>query len=329
MAVAFDVVGVGNAIVDILAPATDAFLADQAIPKGAMVLIEQERADQLTGLFQNARTIPGGSGANTLAGVASLGGRGGYIGKVGDDALGALFTRDFNAAGVAFDTPAHPGGPGTARCLIAVTPDGQRSMSTFLGCSTLLDERDLDRDRLASASIVFLEGYLFDREEAKHAFVHAAEIAAANGRKTALTLSDLFCVHRHRESFRQLVKHHADILFANEAEIMALYEVETFEEAVAAVRAECEIVALTRSEKGSVVMRGGEIVSVPAAPVAQVIDTTGAGDLYAAGFLYGLATGRELAACGALGSLAAAEVISHWGPRPEVSLAALAAERGL
>jgi sugar/nucleoside kinase (ribokinase family) len=329
MAAAFDVVGVGNAIVDVLAPVTDAFLLEQAIPKGAMNLIEEDRADALTALFQNSRIIPGGSGANTLAGVASLGGRGGYIGKVGADDLGALFARDFNAGGVAFDTPAHAGGPGTARCLIAVTPDGQRSMSTFLGCSTLLDERDLDRDRLASAAIVFLEGYLFDREEAKRAFVHAAEIAASNGRKTALTLSDLFCVDRHRESFRHLVKHHTDILFANEAEIMALYEVETFEEAVATVRAECETVALTRSEKGSVVMRGGEIVSVPAAPVAQVIDTTGAGDLYAAGFLYGLATGRELAACGALGSLAAAEVISHWGPRPEVSLAALAAERGL
>jgi sugar/nucleoside kinase (ribokinase family) len=329
MSAAYDVVGVGNAIVDLLAPVTDAFLADQSIPKGGMTLIDEPRADALTGLFHEPRTIPGGSGANTLAGVASLGGRSGYIGKVADDALGALFRRDFNAGGVAFETPSHAGGPGTARCLIAVTPDGQRSMSTFLGCSTLLDEKDLDRAMLASAQIVFLEGYLFDRDEAKAAFVHAAEIAAANGRKTALTLSDLFCVERHRESFRHLVKHHADILFANEAEIMALYQVETFDAALAAATADCGIVALTRSEKGSVVARDGEVVTVPAAPVTQVVDTTGAGDLYAAGFLYGLATGRELAACGALGSLAAAEVISHGGPRPEVSLAALAAERGL
>lgn len=325
----FDVVGVGNAIVDVLAPVDDRFLTDHDIAKGAMTLIDQDRAEALYAAFPPSHVIPGGSGANTLAGVASLGGKGAYVGKTADDQLGQQFRHDFNAGGVFFDTPAHVGGPSTARCLIAVTPDGQRSMSTFLGCSTLLGPDDLDPELIGSGAVVFLEGYLFDRPEAKAAFVRAAEIAAAKGRKVALTLSDLFCVERHRESFRHLVANHVDILFANEAEILSLYQKGTIESAFAMARADCGFVAVTRSEKGSILARDGEVVEVPAAPVDKVVDTTGAGDLYAAGVLHGYATGRELATCGALGSLAAAEIISHFGPRPETSLAVLAAARGL
>jgi len=329
MTIRYDVLGVGNAIVDVIASTNDAFLTEHGIPKGAMNLIDEQRATSLYGAMPAAKEVSGGSAANTLAGIASLSGRGAYIGKVANDQLGEIFRHDLNAIGVEYNTSPHLNGPSTARCLIAVTPDGERSMSTFLGCSPLLTADDLDKDRISAAGIVFLEGYLFDQEEAKAAFVRAAEYARAASRHTALTLSDLFCVDRHRASFRHLVAHHIDILFANESEIIALYEAANFEEAFAAARADCRIVAVTRSEKGSVLARGEEIVSVPAFPVEKVVDTTGAGDLYAAGVLYGLATGRELEACGLLGSLAAAEVISHYGPRPETNLAALASQHGL
>jgi sugar/nucleoside kinase (ribokinase family) len=326
----FDVCGVGNAIVDLLSPASDQFLKDNNINKGTMSLIFDEAdAQRLLSVMGEATTVAGGSGANTLAGIGALGGRGAYIGKVADDRIGRIFRESFPQTGVHFDTPAHVGGPPSAYCLINVTPDGERSMSTYLGCSPLITADDLDPALIAEAQIVFLEGYLFDADEAKAAFVRAAEIARAAGRKVALTLSDLFCVNRHGPSFRHLVANHIDILFANEVEIMALYDAATFDDALAAARADCDFVALTRSEKGSVLARGDEVVHVAAEPVDKVVDATGAGDLYAAGVLFGIATGRELEACGTLGSLAAAECISHMGPRPLVSLAALAAARGL
>jgi sugar/nucleoside kinase (ribokinase family) len=330
MTLQFDVCGVGNALVDVIAPASDAFLAEHKIAKGAMTLIFDEPAvETLYATMAPGKEVSGGSAANTLAGVASFGARAAYIGKVANDQLGNVFTHDLNAGGVTYDTPPRSGGPSTGRCLINVTPDGQRSMSTFLGCSPLLTSEDLDGHKLARAGIVFLEGYLFDAPEAKAAFVKAAQIAHDNQGKVALTLSDLFCVDRHKEAFRDLVANHIDILFANEAEVIALYNAKDFETALSAARADCEFVALTRSEKGSVLARGGEVVSVTADPIDKVVDTTGAGDLYAAGVLFGVATGRDLETCGKLGSLAAGEVISHYGARPEVSLAELAAKRGL
>jgi sugar/nucleoside kinase (ribokinase family) len=330
MELKYDVCGVGNAIVDLIAPASDAFLAEHNITKGAMTLIfDEAQVEKLHSSMAAAKTVSGGSGANTIAGIASLGGNAAYIGKVSNDALGDLFTKEINEIGVAYDTDRHVGSPATARCMINVTPDGQRSMCTYLGCSPLMDEKDLDEAKIGASKILFLEGYLFDREEAKSAFVTAAEIAKKHGRKVALTLSDLFCVSRHKESFLQLVKNHIDILFANESEILALYDTEDFDVAVARASADCEIVALTRSEKGSVIVGNGETIIVPAEPIDKVVDTTGAGDLYAAGVLYGLATGRELETCGKLGSMCAFEIISHYGPRPEQSLAQMAKVREL
>jgi sugar/nucleoside kinase (ribokinase family) len=324
----YDVVAVGNAIIDILKTVPDSFLLEENIAKGAMTLIEEERADHLTARLADAVVAAGGSAANTMTGVSSFGGSTGYIGKVANDELGARFTTEFRAAGVAFSTPPRPAPPGTARCLIAVTPDGQRSMSTYLGASTLLTAGDLDAALIRSAETLFLEGYLFDRDEAKAAFVRAAEIARAAGRQVALTLSDTFCVDRHRESFRHLVSGHVDILFANEAEILSLYESPDLGAAVESARGACPLVAITRSEVGSLIATREETVEVKAHPVAQVVDTTGAGDQYAAGFLFGHARKRPLAECGALASLAAAEVISHMGPRPEENLRALALKRG-
>lgn len=325
----YDVVAVGNAIIDIIQTVPDAFLESESIAKDAMTLIDEARADHLTAAFSSAVVAAGGSAANTVTGVASFGGRAGYIGKVADDELGARFTREFRAAGVTFGTPPRGGPPGTARCLIAVTPDGHRSMNTYLGASTLLEPNDIDAALIQQGAITFLEGYLFDRDEAKAAFVKAAEIARAAERKVALTLSDLFCVERHRDSFRHLVAGHVDILFANEREILALYQTEDLNAAIETARDECPIVAVTRSEHGSVIAAGPEVFHVAAVPVDRVLDTTGAGDQYAAGFLFGYARARHLPECGALASLAAAEVISHMGPRPETSLKALAAEAGL
>lgn len=329
MSARFDVVGVGNAIVDILETVPESFLAEHAIAKDAMTLIDEARADELTGLFKSAVIAAGGSAANTVTGVASFGGAAGYIGKVADDDLGRRFTEAFRAEGVRFNTPPRALPPGTARCLIAVTPDGHRSMNTYLGASTLLNSSDLDAQLIQAGAVTFLEGYLFDRDEAKSAFVKAAEHAAAADRKVALTLSDTFCVERHRTSFRHLVAGHIDILFANEAEILNLFETTDVADALAQARSVCPIVAVTRSAKGSIIAHGAQTTEVAAAPVAKVVDTTGAGDLYAAGFLFGFARGRSMAECGALGSLAAAEVISHMGPRPETSLARLAAAAGL
>lgn len=324
----YDVVAVGNAIIDILKAVPDAFLAEENIAKGAMTLIDEDRADHLTARMADAVVAAGGSAANTMTGVASFGGRAGYIGKVAQDELGARFTQEFRAAGVMFDTPARAGPPGTARSLIAVTPDGQRSMNTYLGASTLLSSTDIDAALIQAGETLFLEGYLFDRDEAKAAFVRASEIAHAARRKVALTLSDRFCVDRHRESFRHLVKGHIDILFSNESEITGLYENDDLGDALDAARKECPLVIVTRGEHGSLIAARDETVEVKPMPVASVVDSTGAGDQYAAGFLFGHAKGRTLAECGALASLAAAEVISHMGPRPETNLRALALQSG-
>jgi sugar/nucleoside kinase (ribokinase family) len=324
MTAKYDVVAVGNAIIDVIKSVSDALLDQENIAKGAMTLIDDARANHLTSLFAGATVAAGGSAANTATGIASFGGTAAYIGKVADDDLGAQFTREFRGAGVAFETPARRAPPGTARSLIGVTPDGQRSMNTYLGASTLLDTSDIDAGLIRSGATLFLEGYLFDRDEAKAAFVHAAEIARSVERKVALTLSDKFCVDRHRVSFQHLVAGHVDILFSNEAEILSLYETADLGEALATARRNCPVVIVTRSEKGSLIAADTQTVEVAPIPVARVVDTTGAGDQYAAGFLYGYAKARTLAECGALASLAASEVISHVGPRPETNLRALA-----
>ena len=329
MEAVLDVVGIGNAIVDVIAQADDAFLARQGLTKGAMQLIDAARAEALYAAMGPTLEMSGGSAGNTLAGIASLGGKGAYIGKVREDELGRVFAHDMRAIGVHFDTAPLAEGPPTARSLILVTPDAQRTMNTFLGACVELGPEDVAPDLVAAARVTYLEGYLFDPPRAKAAFQKAAELAHAAGRKVSLTLSDAFCVGRYRTEFRALIEGHVDILFANEAEITALYQTSHFDEALAAVRGHCEIAALTRSERGSVVVTKDETHAVPAVRIDQLVDTTGAGDLYAAGFLYGLTHGSELAAAGRLGSLAAAEVIGHYGARPETSLRELAARAGL
>ena len=320
----YDVVGLGNAIVDIIAGVDEAFLADHDIRKNGMTLIDGDRAQMLTTAATDARELSGGSGANTIAGIASFGGNAAYIGKVADDRLGDVFRKDMLAEGVAFDTDPLVGGPATACSIIFVTPDGARSMNTFLGASTLFTASDVDEALIRDSRITYLEGYLFDRDEAKTAFVHASEVAKAAGREVALTLSDSFCVDRHRDSFRHLIRNHVDILFANEDELKSLYETDDFDAAVDALKADAALAAVTRSEKGSVVISTtDELVTTKAVPNVSVIDTTGAGDQYAAGFLFGYSRGRPLAECARLGHLAAAEVISHYGPRPEEAYATL------
>jgi sugar/nucleoside kinase (ribokinase family) len=313
-------VAVGNALVDILAPAGDDFIEYQknayGMEKGAMTLIEKDRATELYNQIGPAIESSGGSAANTMAGFASFGGAGGFIGKVSDDILGKIFKHDLRSMGVTFNTPPLPGSPPTGRCIILVTPDAQRTMNTFLGASVELDENDIDRDLIASGAITYLEGYLFDKEKAKKSFYKAAEYAHAAGRKVALTLSDPFCVGRHREDFLKLVDKYVDILFANEEEIKSLYQTRTFEEAADQITAHCEVAALTRSEKGAVIVSKGKQIVIPAHPVEKVVDTTGAGDQFAAGFLYGISLNMNLEKCGLLGSMAASEVISHMGPRP-------------
>jgi sugar/nucleoside kinase (ribokinase family) len=327
---AYGVLGIGNAIVDVVSRCDDGFLDAQGIAKGAMTLIDEARAEALYAAMGPAVEVSGGSAGNTMAAYASLVGPGGptgaFIGKVRNDQLGAVFGHDIRAAGVAFATPPAAEGPPTARCLILVTPDAQRSMNTFLGACVNLDERDIDPDLVAASAVTYLEGYLFDPPAAQAAFRKAAAIAHAAGREVSLTLSDPFCVGRHRAAFRALVREEVDILFANEAEILSLYEVDTFDEALAAVRAETKVACLTRSEKGSIVVSGDKLHVIDAEPT-EVVDTTGAGDAYAAGFLAGHVRGKTLGHCGRLGALAAAEAISHFGARPVRSLAALAAER--
>ena len=325
----YDVAAIGNAIVDVIAPCSDDFLAEESLVKGSMMLIDADRATSLYERMAAGIEASGGSAANTVAGVASLGGRAAYIGKVADDGLGRVFAHDINAIGVSFDVPVLVGGPATARCLINVTPDGQRTMSTFLGASTRLTAADVDPKIIESAKIIYLEGYLFDPTDAREAFAKAAGLARASGRLIALTLSDAFVVHRHRNALLGFIDSEVDILLANEAELAALFETDDFDAAARALRGRARLAAITRGAQGSVILAGDDLHAVPAAPVQKVVDTTGAGDQYAAGFLYGLAQGRALDVCGRLGSLAAAEVISHYGPRPQVSLQDLAIGAGL
>jgi sugar/nucleoside kinase (ribokinase family) len=321
---ALDVVGIGNAIVDIIDNTDDAFLARHGMAKGSMALIDEARAEAIYEAMGPAIELSGGSAGNTIAGLASFGARCGYIGKVRDDQLGHVFRHDIRAAGVRFDTPAMLEGPATARCLILVTPDAQRTMNTFLGACVNLTPDDIDEAMIASAQVTYLEGYLYDPPHAQEAFRKAASIAQAAGRKVALSLSDSFCVHRHRAAFLALMER-VDVLFANEAEITALFETDDFDTAVRAVRGRTELAAITRGAAGSVIVGGeGEPIEAPAAAVSRIVDTTGAGDLYAAGFLRGLTTGQPLADCARLGHLAAAEIISHYGGRPETPLSALA-----
>lgn len=320
----YDVIGLGNAIVDVLAQAEDSFLEQESLSKGGMALIDGDQATALYAKMGPGREISGGSVANSCAGVASLGGKAAYVGRVSGDQLGEVFMHDIRAAGVTFAAqPGPTSGPPTARCLILVTPDAQRTMSTYLGACVELGPEDIDPTEFASAKITYLEGYLWDPPLAKEAMLKAARAAKDAGQRVALTLSDAFCVERHRDSFNSLIESHVDILFANEAELKALTERQTFSEAADLIAGRAELVVATRSEKGSVVITTEQRTAVPAARVAKVVDTTGAGDLFAAGFLFGLARGQEPAECARLGSLAAAEVISHFGARPEVPLASL------
>ncbi len=319
----FDVLGIGNAIMDVIAPVPDKFLQDNNVEKGAMTLIDQARALDLHDKLSEVATpqeIAGGSAANTLVGIAQLGLKAGYIGKVANDSVGARFARGMRDAGVDYSTPPLKNQDATARCLIAVTPDGERSMSTFLGASVKFNPDDVLREQVQKAAIIYLEGYLFDSDVAKAAFVKASEYAQAAGKKVSLTLSDTFCVDRHRDSFRHLIQHHVDILFANEAELLSLYETDDFDEAIKSLRQDCKIACVTRSEKGSVIIEEDKVHTIPVAEAASLTDSTGAGDQYAAGVLAGHVMGMDWASAGYLGSLCAAEVISHYGARPEKSI---------
>lgn len=320
-----DVVGIGNALVDVISHEGDDFVTGLGVPKGAMTLIDEQRATEIYDAMGAAVEISGGSAANTIVGVAALGGSARYLGKVRNDQLGAVFAHDIRATGVHYDVAAATTGPSTGCCLIVVTPDAQRTMNTYLGASVHLDPSDVDAEAIRSAKVLYLEGYLFDPPEAQEAFRLAARHAQDAGRTVALTLSDGFCVDRHRDAFLDMVEHHVDVLFANEDEILSLYQTDSFDEAARRVRHHGAIAALTRSEKGSVIVTEDGTIEVPAHPVDELVDTTGAGDLYAAGFLFGLSRGKDLGTCGALGSLAAAEVISHVGARPQADLAAMAA----
>lgn len=320
-----DLLAIGNAIVDVLAQTDDAFIARQkelyGMEKSAMTLIDEPRAVQLYSEMPAGIESSGGSAGNTIAGFASFGGKGAYIGKVAKDQLGEVFSHDLKAQGVVFNTQPLAIGAPTARCLILVTPDGQRTMNTFLGAAVELSPVDIDEALVASARITYLEGYLFDPPHAKEAFRVASELAHKAGRKVSLSLSDPFCVNRHRADLQAFVEDHVDILFANEDEAKALYESESFEAAVEALKGKCEVIAITRSEKGSVILAGEKLIEIKPEAGVKVIDTTGAGDQYAAGFLYGYTQGMTLDMCGRLGSMAAAEVISHMGPRPGVTYA--------
>ncbi|MBI5165128.1 MAG: adenosine kinase [Magnetospirillum sp.] len=323
----FHVAGIGNAIVDVLVHADDALLARLEVSKGVMTLIDADQAERIYGLLPPAIECSGGSAANTMVGIAGLGGKAAYIGKVKDDQLGQVFGHDIRKGGVVFDTRAATDGPSTARCFVLVTPDAQRTMLTYLGACIELTPDDVDADIIANSEITYLEGYLYDPPLAKRAFLKAADAAHQAGRLVSLSLSDPFCVDRHRTAFLDLVANHVDILFANEAELCALYQAEAFDEAVRAVRGNAKVAAITRGIKGSVVITEDDVHVIAADTVAQVIDTTGAGDLYAAGFLTGFATGRDLATCAVLGGIAAGEIISHFGARPERSLADLVNEK--
>jgi len=326
----YDVLGIGNAIVDVIARAEDDFLIKHGMNKSTMALIDELRADAIYASMGPAIEVSGGSGANTIAGVASFGARAAFIGKVKDDELGRAFAHDIRAAGVAFDTPPASEGPSTARCYVLVTPDGERTMNTYLGAAQDLHPNDVDPDAVSAAAITYLEGYLWDPPHAKEAFRKAAKIAHDAGRRVALTLSDAFCVGRYRDEFLHLMRTGAvDLIFANESELKSLYETADFDTGVAALRDDVKLAVVTRSEKGCVVISGDKKEAVEAAPIDRLIDATGAGDLFAAGFLVGLARGKDHRTAARLGALAAAEVIQHLGARPETSLKDLARQNGL
>jgi sugar/nucleoside kinase (ribokinase family) len=320
-----DVVAIGNALVDVLSHERDEFVGTHGLNRGTMTLIDGDRAEALYAVMGPGLEMSGGSAGNTATGIASLGGAAAFVGKVFDDQLGAVFAHDIRATGVEFTTPPATSGPPTGRCLIIVTDDAHRTMNTYLGASSRLTPDDIDEAQIARAQVTFLEGYLWDLPEAKDAFRVAARMAHRAGNRVALTLSDPFCVDRHRAEWLELVRDEIDIVFANESEVCSLYELDDFEAALDRIAKDCEIAAVTRSEHGSVIVTGGDRVKVSAEPVGEVVDTTGAGDLYAAGFLFGLTRGYDLDLCGRLASIAAAEVISHVGARPLVTLADLAA----
>lgn len=324
----YDVAAIGNAIVDVIAAADDDFIAANGLTKGAMMLVDEDQSARLYDKMGAGVETSGGSAGNTVAGVASFGGKAAYMGKVAKDKLGDVFAHDMRAIGAHFDNAPLVGGPATGVSMINVTPDGQRTMCTCLGAATQFTEADVDAAIIESAKIVYLEGYLFDPDAARRAFAKAAGLARGSGRMLALTLSDAFVVERHRDALIGFIDGQVDLLFANESEATALFQTNSFDEAVTALRPHVKLAAVTRSDKGSVILAEGERLSVAAEPVEKVVDTTGAGDQYAAGFMFGLARGRPLQACGRLGSLAAAEVISHYGPRPQVSLKELAAAKG-
>ncbi len=318
----FDVAGIGNAIVDVLTQTDDAFLEREGLAKGAMTLVDEAQAATVYDKVGPAMECSGGSAANTIAVMARLGAKCAFMGKVKDDAFGRIFGHDIRSLGVHFDTAAATDGPATANCLVLVTPDAQRTMLTYLGASIHLKPADVDLDVIKDARVTYLEGYLWDPEDAKQAFRTAAAAARDAGREVALSLSDPFCVDRHRADFLDLIEGHVDILFANEAEILSLYQVDDFDAAVDKVKGHCKIAALTRSEKGSVVVSGDDVTAVAATPVDKVIDTTGAGDAYAAGFLFGYTRDEDLAICARMGGIAAAEVIAQIGARPETDIKA-------
>ena len=326
----YDVLGIGNAIVDVIARTEEDFLLKQGMHKGTMALIDEPRAQAIYEAMGPALEMSGGSAANTIVGLASLGARSAFIGKIKDDVLGRAFAHDIRAAGVAFATPPAADGPSTARCYVLVTPDGERTMNTFLGAAQDLHPADIDADMVAASAVLYLEGYLWDPKNAKDAFLKAAAIAHEAERTVALTLSDAFCVDRWRAEFLHLMRSRTvDLIFANEAELHSLYQTADFDAAVSALRADIGVAVVTRSEKGCLVISRDGTEAVPAFPVERVVDTTGAGDLFAAGFLCGLARDADDRTCGRLGALAAAEVIGHLGARPETSLKDLAQENGL
>lgn len=318
--VSLDALTIGNALVDVLATVDEGFLVRENIVKGSMNLVDIKRSKHLHSLVNSRTEMSGGSAANTAYGLASLGGRAGFIGKISADRLGESFSHDLDTVGVKFFPGVTCETEDTGRCLIVVTPDGNRTMNTFLGAASLLDAADISKTAVQRAAVVFLEGYLFDKDAAKEAFRTAAEYAHAAGRKVALTLSDSFCVDRHRADFLSLVKNDIDILFSNEDELKALYQVDSINDGLHQLRDNCEFAAVTRNEHGSVVIDGDEVVIIDAEPVDSVVDATGAGDMYAAGFLYGFVRGKPIEQCGKIGSIVASEVITHMGPRPLVPL---------
>ncbi len=323
-----DIVAIGNAIVDVIAQAEDDFVAGEGVTKGSMRLMDEATSDSLYSRMGPGMEISGGSAANTVAGMASLGARCGFIGQVADDQLGQVFAHDIRANKVAFDTPVRSGQPSTARCLILVTPDAQRTMNTFLGASQFLPASALDQDLIASASILYLEGYLWDPEEPRAAMRAGIEIARAAGRKIAFTLSDAFCISRHRADFLRLIDGGLiDILFANEVELLSLTELESFDAALAQVAAKVPTLVVTRGASGAVAVQDGRRTDVPAEPIERIVDTTGAGDLFAAGFLAGQVQGRSVKDSLRMGAIAAAEVISHYGARPEAKLHELVSQK--